>query len=171
MVRKVEVVPHQDSWKDDFEKEAEHLRSLLGDEAAAVHHIGSTAIPGISAKPIIDLLVVVRRIEEIDAKTLEMSQAGYIPRGEYGIPGRRYFIKGDEDLHTHHIHMFEVDHPEVDRHLRFRDYMIAHPQEAQVYSCLKEDLARRYPADIEGYMDGKDAFIKDIDRKARKSSQ
>jgi GrpB-like predicted nucleotidyltransferase (UPF0157 family) len=87
--------------------------------------------------------------------------------GEFGIPGRRYFRKSDAaGIRTHHVHTFQVGSPEIERHLVFRDYMIAHPDDAQNYSELKHLLAKQYPNDIDGYMDGKDEFIKEMDRKA-----
>jgi len=133
----------------------------------AVHHIGSTAIPNLSAKPIVDLLVVVRDIEKIDTFNEMMSRLDYLAKGENGIPGRRFFIKGDEIHRTHHIHIFQISHPDIERHLNFRDYLVAHPEEAQAYGRLKQELARRFPTDIDNYIAGKDEFVKEIDRKAQ----
>jgi GrpB-like predicted nucleotidyltransferase (UPF0157 family) len=167
MIRKVEVAPYDPNWAHAFQAEADEIRRILGQEVMAVHHIGSTSIPNLSAKPIIDLLVEVRDIEKIDASNDVMSQLGYLPKGENGIPGRRYFIKGDEIHRTHHLHIFQTRHPDIERHLNFRDYLIAHPEDAQVYGRLKQELARRFPADIDSYVAGKDEFIKEIDRKAQ----
>jgi GrpB-like predicted nucleotidyltransferase (UPF0157 family) len=167
MVRKIEVVPYNPDWPSLFKMEADRLGAILGQEAVAIHHIGSTAIPNIRAKPIIDILVEVQDIEKVDDFNTEMIRQGYRPQGEFGIPGRRFFIKGPDDARTHHIHVFQTGHPEVQRHLDFRDYMVTHPEEAQAYSRLKETLAQRFPEDIEGYVAGKDGFIKDIDRKAK----
>jgi GrpB-like predicted nucleotidyltransferase (UPF0157 family) len=167
MARKVEVVPHDPNWSDLFKAEADKIATILGHQIAAIHHIGSTAIPNISAKPTIDILVEVHDIEKIDESNEEMIRLGYQPRGERGIPGRRYFVKGDSSARTHHVHMYQSGNPEVESHLNFRDYMIAHPEEAQAYSCLKEELARRFPEDIKSYVEGKDGFIKEIDIKAK----
>ena len=163
--RKVKVVPHDPAWREAFEAEAAALSSVLGDEALAVHHIGSTAIPGISAKPIVDFLVEVRRIERVDDLSSAMAERGYKAWGEYGLPGRRYFDKRG-DRHICHVHIYQRGNPEVKRHLAFRDYMISHPEEAKAYGRLKEALAKEFPTDIEAYMDGKDAFIKEAERKA-----
>jgi GrpB-like predicted nucleotidyltransferase (UPF0157 family) len=166
-VSKVEVVPHNPRWRDAFEAEAKHVAAALGDNVVAIHHIGSTAIPNIYAKPVIDLLVEVRDIAEVDVRSSAMESLGYEVMGEYGIPGRRYFRKETrEGIRTHHIHVFEAASAEVERHLAFRDYMIAHPGEAQRYSELKRKLAEEHPQSIDGYMDGKDGFIKEIDRRA-----
>jgi GrpB-like predicted nucleotidyltransferase (UPF0157 family) len=94
-----------------------------------------------------------------------MKKLGYIPRGENGIPGRRYFLKGLYDR-THHVHIFQTGNPEIKRHLNFRNYMIAHLEDAAAYSELKRNLADKFRFDIEGYINGKDAFIKEMDRRA-----
>lgn len=147
--------------------EVDVLTSILGQEIIAIHHIGSTAIPGICAKPIVDILVAVHDIERIDRFNAEMIERGYRPQGEFGIHGRRFFIKGDGAQRTHHVHIFQTGNPEIEHHLNFRDYLIAHPKQAQTYSRLKQELASKFPEDIEGYMEGKDEFIKEVDKKAR----
>lgn len=166
MIRRVEVVPHSASWREMFEAEAGELAAVLGDEVVKVHHIGSTAIPGIGAKPIIDILLEVRDIERMDDLTPEMAELGYEAKGEFGLPGRRYFVKDGESHRTHQIHTYQTGNPEIERHLTFRDYMISHPEDARTYSRLKEELARKFPTDIEAYMDGKDAFVKEMERRA-----
>ena len=96
-----------------------------------------------------------------------MESLGYEVLGEYGIHGRRYFRRENrEGIRTHHVHAFETGSAEVERHLAFRDYMIAHPADAQRYSELKRKLAGEHPQSFDGYMDGKDDFIKEIDRRA-----
>lgn len=166
-MRKVEVVPHDPAWRSQFEVEAAAIVAVLGANLVTIHHIGSTAIPDIYAKPIIDLLPEVQDIQQVDQHTDGMQRLGYEPMGEYGIPGRRFFRKdnavGDR---THHVHVFQVGSPEIRRHLAFRDYLIAHPQEAQAYSQLKQHLAQQHPHDIEAYMDGKDGWIRAIDQRA-----
>lgn len=147
--------------------ESKYIANVLSENCVAIHHIGSTAIPGIYAKPIIDMLVEVRNITKVDEQNAEIKSLGYEVMGEYGIPGRRYFRKDSkEGVRTHHIHTFEVGSLQIARHLAFRDYMITHPEDAQRYSELKRDLAEKYPDNIDGYMDGKDSFIKEIDQKA-----
>ena len=166
-MRKVKVVPHNPQWRDAFEAEAKQVAAALGENVVAIHHIGSTAIPDIYAKPVVDLLVEVRDITEVDGRSSAMESLGYEVMGEYGIPGRRYFRKdGREGVRTHNIHAFEAGSAEVERHLAFRDYMIAHPGDAQRYSELKRKLAEEHPQSMDGYMDGKDGFIKEMDRRA-----
>lgn len=161
----VVVVPHQQEWSQQFAEEAARLRALLGDEVVAIHHIGSTAIPTIFAKPIIDLLVEVHSVVRLDALAEKMESADYQPRGEYGLIGRRYFTKPIYGIRTHHIHCYTTDHPALLRHLVFRDYMLAHPETAEAYSQLKQRLALLYPTNRQGYMDGKDPFIKEVESK------
>lgn len=166
-MRKVEVVPHNPQWRDAFEAEAKPVAVALGENVVAIHHIGSTAIPDIYAKPVVDLLVEVGDITEVDGRSSAMESLGYEVMGEYGIPGRRYFRKDNrEGIRTHNIHAFEAGSTEVERHLAFRDYMIAHPGEARRYSELKMKLAEAHPQSMDGYMDGKDGFIKEMDRRA-----
>lgn len=163
----VEVVPPDPSWREEFESESQQLASVMGDNLVAIHHIGSTAIPGIYAKPVIDLLIEVKDIHQTDAQSEAIAQMGYEVLGEYGLPGRRYFRKyRSPGIRTHHVHTYETGSSEITRHLAFRDYAIAHPEVAQQYSHLKRELAQQYPQDIEAYMDGKDGFIKAIEQKA-----
>ncbi|HEX6372393.1 MAG TPA: GrpB family protein [Longimicrobium sp.] len=164
---KVQVVPHDPGWRDAFEAEAKHIAAALGDTVVAIHHIGSTAIPHIHAKPVVDLLVEVRDPGEADRRSSAMASLGYEVLGEYGIPGRRYFRKDTpQGIRTHNVHAFRAGSEEVVRHLAFRDYMIAHPGDARRYSELKRRLAEEHPQSMDGYMDGKDAFIREMDRRA-----
>jgi GrpB-like predicted nucleotidyltransferase (UPF0157 family) len=166
-MRKVEVVPHDPKWKEAFEIEAKQVAKALDKNVVAIHHIGSTAIPGIYAKPIIDLLVEVEDIVKVDEQNPAMELLVYEVMGEYGIPDRRFFRKDNkEGVRTHHVHTFAVGSEQVKRHLNFRDYIRSHPEDAHRYSELKQKLAREYPTNIDGYMDGKDEFIQEIDKKA-----
>ena len=164
---RIYMVPHDPNWRQEFAQAAAQITGALGANALAVHHIGSTAIPGIFAKPVIDMLLVVHSHADLDAKQAAMEAMGYAARGEGGIPGRRFFRRdnalGDR---THQIHAFEAGSPQIVRHLAFRDYMIAHPDKAREYSDLKRKLAAQHPNDMEAYMDGKDDFIQEIDRQA-----
>jgi GrpB-like predicted nucleotidyltransferase (UPF0157 family) len=167
MIRKVEVVPHDRKWQSLFADESQQLSIAFGDNAISIHHIGSTSISTIYAKPIIDILVEVKDIEKVDDRNATIESLGYIAMGEFGIAGRRFFRKDNsEGIRTHHIHTFTAGSAQVIRHLAFRDYMRSHPEAAREYSHLKQQLAQKYPYDIESYMDGKDEFIKEIDRKA-----
>ena len=96
-----------------------------------------------------------------------MEALGYEAMGEFGLVGRRYFRKEHPPgIRTHHVHTYQVGSPEIERHLAFRDYLLAHPEDAQKYGELKLKLAQKYPEDIEGYINGKDEFVKEIEKKA-----
>lgn len=167
MQRTIKVEPYNPDWPKSFILEAEEITTIISEELVSIFHIGSTAIPGLSAKPIIDVLVEVRDIEKVDGFNEVFIQRGYLPRGEFGISGRRFIIKGDEVNRTHHIHFFEVGNPRIMEHLNFRDYLITHPEEAKVYGRLKEALAKRYPHDIEEYMARKNELIQALNGKAK----
>jgi GrpB-like predicted nucleotidyltransferase (UPF0157 family) len=169
MTRKVEVVPHNPGWHYLFETEAKEIEIALADNIIAIHHIGSTSIETIYAKPIIDILVEVSSIAKVDEQNSSMQLLGYQCMGEFGIKDRRFFLKKNPDgIRTHHIHMFEVGSVQIARHLAFRDYLNVHIEDALIYSSLKRSLAEKCPHDIKGYMDGKHDFIQEIDRKAVK---
>jgi GrpB-like predicted nucleotidyltransferase (UPF0157 family) len=167
MSRKVLVLPYNSAWAQQFATERGVLQPIFGDEALAIHHIGSTSIPGMSAKPIIDLLMEVRNIASVDRFNEKMRESGYTPKGENGITGRRYFVKGSEDLHVSHVHCFQSGHWQIERCLIFRDYLMDHPDEARSYSRLKEFLAEKFPENIDAYVEGKEPFCEEINVKAR----
>lgn len=167
MTREVRVVPYDSNWPSQYEQEAIRIRGVFGKEIVATHHIGSTSIPGMSAKPIIDLLVEVRDIEKVDSYNKGMIALGYEPRGELGIPRRRYFSREEpKDVRTHHVHAYQSDNIELERHLAFRDYMIAHPEDAKNYCELKIVLARRFQWDIDGYISGKHRYMERMEEVA-----
>lgn len=166
-MRIVEVVPHNSGWRTAFEEEAAQIRQAMGETVAAIHHIGSTAIAQIHAKPIIDILVEVHNLDQVDTRNSAMEALGYTAMGEFGMPGRRYFRKETTaGVRTHHVHTFAVGTAEAERHLAFRDYLNAHPAIAQHYSELKQKLAQAHSSDIEAYMDGKDPFIRETEQAA-----
>ncbi|WP_368656689.1 GrpB family protein [Brevibacillus dissolubilis] len=131
---------------------------IFGDELVAIHHIGSTSIQGMLAKPIIDIMPVVRDIAKMDCFTDDMAKVGYIAKGENGIARRRYFQKGG-DHRTHHVHVFQENDPNIIEHLAFRDYLRMHPDWVRKYGELKAELAQQFPYDIASYIDGKDEWI------------
>lgn len=162
----ITVVPYDPGWEKEFEREAEAIREILGEQCRGIYHIGSTAVPGLRAKPVIDLLAVVEDLEAADRQKPRFEALGYECMGEFGIPGRRYFRKGGDER-THQIHMFaESSRRDIQRHLAVRDYLRAHREAAEEYGRLKAGLAKKFPYDIEGYCDGKDAFMKQLEQRA-----
>ncbi len=162
--RKIEVVPYNPTWADMFEKEAACIRQTLGYNCIDVHHIGSTSVPGLDAKPIIDIIVVVKDILQVDQAEKEMQALGYTARGEAGMLFRRFFYK-DNMPRTHNVHVFEQGNVEIDRHLMFRDWMRNHPDDRKNYADLKQRLAEKFTYDIDSYCFGKDQFVSEIDTK------
>lgn len=161
------LVPHNPEWSSHFARESAEVAAALGDVLVAIHHIGSTAIPDVIAKPVIDILAVVTDLALVDLRAEALRALNYEAMGEFGIPGRRYFRKSrTEGVRTHQIHAFEVDSHEPQRHLAFRDYLRTHPAAARAYVELKLELRRQFPTDIQGYSEGKTEFVRDIESRA-----
>lgn len=164
---KIVVVEHDSVWKEKYETEAGKLKEILKDILVSIDHIGSTSVEGLAAKPIIDILPVVTDIKKVDAYNAEFEAIGYECMGEFGISGRRYFRKGGEKHRAFHVHVFgqESTH-DIRRHLAVRDYLRTHKEAADAYGELKKKLAVQFPNDIDGYCDGKDAFVKELEQNA-----
>ena len=164
-MRKVKVSLYKEKWNQMFIEEAVKLNLIFGKEIIDIYHIGSTAVPGLIAKPIIDIMPVVKDINNVDKYNRTMQEIGYEPKGANGIVSRRYYQKGG-DKRSHHVHIYQVGSVEIIRHLAFRDYLIVHPNVMKRFGELKEKLARQFPDDIESYINGKNHFVKVIERKA-----
>jgi GrpB-like predicted nucleotidyltransferase (UPF0157 family) len=163
--RTVKVVLHDPEWEQKFKNEAKKIKKIFKEILVDIYHIGSTAVPTIKAKPIIDIMMEVKDINKVDSYNKQMEELGYVALGEYGIPKRRFFQKGGSKR-THHVHIFEKGNPQIKRHIDFRDYLISHPKVAGEYSRIKEKLAKKYRYDIDKYQEGKESFIKKIDELA-----
>jgi len=161
--RIVEVVSYDPNWEQKFKEEANKIKEIFKEILVDIHHIGSTAVPLVKAKPIIDIMVEVKDINKVDSYNKQMEKLGYVALGEYGIPKRRFFQKGGNNR-THHVHIFEKGSPQIKRHIDFRDYLISNSSVAKEYSLLKEKLSKKYRYDIDKYQEGKDSFIKKIDK-------
>lgn len=161
------VVPHDPQWKMAFEDEAKAIKHAFANTPVDVHHIGSTAIPGILAKPVIDLLGIVSTLTDADAKASALESLGFEAMGTYGIKGRRYFRKTDnKGIRTRHLHIYEEGSHHVERHFAFRDYLIAHPTVAKEYSSLKERVTQGNTTTWDAYLDGKAPFISRVEMQA-----
>lgn len=168
--RQVVLVPYDKQWPLLFAEEEKRLAAILQQRCLAIHHIGSTAIPQIHAKPIIDMLPVVEDIDQIDALNHAFEALGYTCMGEYGIKGRRFFWKS-KSHRSHNIHIFAKNSPEIARHIAFRDFLISNPVYAQAYSLIKQSLTAVFADDIDNYVNGKASFIQYIDYKTGQCSQ
>lgn len=166
MPQHVVVVPYQPAWAEAFRRESEAVKAALGENCLRVYHIGSTAVEGLDAKPIVDLMPVVQRAGGRGCAAEGPARLGYEYLGEFGIPGRRYLRKGGDER-THQMHIFQAgDTENIVRHLAVRDYLRAHEEARMAYAALKRALAARYPYDIEGYCDGKEAFVRELECRA-----
>jgi len=164
----VELWPHDPAWAETAGKEAGRLAALLGDDLVAVHHAGSTAIPGIKAKPIVDLLPVVADLAALDRARAGIEALGYRWWGEYGLPGRRYGTLDDPATGRRlvQLHCYADGSPEIARHVAFRDYLRAYPAVARAYEADKERCRALHPADSHAYSDCKGDFIQQLERNA-----
>lgn len=162
---KVEVLPYSEAWPIEFEREQSALCERLGSSLVKIHHIGSTSVPGLAAKPIIDILLEVQSLEVIDGKAAVFVSLGYEVKGEYGIAGRRYFRKGGEKR-SHHVHAYQQGSEHIFRHLAFRDYMRSHPVERRAYEALKLALAAESDILDRSYSARKGTFIEFHEAKA-----
>lgn len=151
------IADYDPRWPLLFAEEAAQIRAACGEAVAAIEHIGSTAVPGLAAKPIIDMMPGVRDIKAAEGLVPAMQSLGYESLGAYGIEGRLYFRRGEP--RSHHVHMVEVGGEFWRRHLLFRDHLRANPGDANEYARLKRELAERLGADREGYTDAKSGFI------------
>jgi GrpB-like predicted nucleotidyltransferase (UPF0157 family) len=145
------------TWPDRFAALAARLETALGDVMLRVEHVGSTAVPGLAAKPIIDLDVVIARVDFPEA-TRRLGRLGYVHEGDLGITGREAF-RWPPDCERHHLYVVAEEAAELGRHLAFRDALRADPVLRDKYAALKRSLAVQHPDDIKAYTEGKTAFI------------
>lgn len=164
-MQKVVVTAYNREWTSMYEEEAEKIKRIFGEDFVAIYHIGSTSVAGLQAKPIIDMMPVVKDIHLVEQHNTAMQRLGFEPMGEFGIAGRRYFRKGGEKR-THHVHIFQEGSLDIKRHIAFRDYLRAHPNTSERYGALKSKLAKQFPFDMESYINGKDALVKEIEVQA-----
>ena len=164
MSQHITVVEYDSLWGKKYEEESSLIKDILADNCIAIYHIGSTSVPGLAAKPIIDIMVAVRSLEKVDCVADAFSKIGYEYLGEFGISGRRYLRKGGDER-THQLHIFQMDDwSNIGRHLAFRNYMRTHEKERTEYAKLKIELAQKFPYDIDGYCDGKEDFVRKVEK-------
>jgi GrpB-like predicted nucleotidyltransferase (UPF0157 family) len=164
----VELVPHAPLWAEMATAETARLQAALGDVLVAVHHIGSSSIPAIMAKPIIDLIPVARDLESLDASQASLAALGYDYLGEFGLPGRRYCRRKDPATGKRavQLHCYAQGFSEIDRHLAFRDYLRAHADIARAYEAEKLRAAALHPDNTLDYNAAKNDWIKKTERDA-----
>jgi GrpB-like predicted nucleotidyltransferase (UPF0157 family) len=164
---RVRVVPYGEAWPALYAAEAARLAPFLASAGVSVvlEHTGSTAVPGLAAKPIIDILAGLAHDTERAPTIVALQGAGYVHRGEQEIPGRDFFRRGDP--RQYHVHLTRIGSTFWRDHLAFRDWLRTHPDVAAAYMALKTQLARQYPTDREAYIRGKTAFVESVLHDAR----
>jgi len=159
MAREVIVVDYDPTWPALFDQLKARAWPVVQDVALRVEHVGSTSVPGLAAKPIVDMDVVVpagaSAVEEAIAR---LARLGYVHQGNLEVEGREAFRAPPGDP-QHNMYVCPDDSPALRNHLRFRDYLRSHPEDARAYAALKRGLAARFRFDIDGYVEGKTEFI------------
>ena len=166
----IEIVDYDPSWPAQFAEEAARLRLALDPNlVVGLEHFGSTAIPGMAAKPIIDILIAVRSLAEAQRAVIEpLRQLDYVFWAENPKTDRMFFVKGMPpfgERRTHHIHVRTPS--DAEKALLFRDYLRLHPEDRARYASVKRDLATRHTTDRDAYTEGKSQFVEEVVRKAR----
>ncbi len=166
----VVLVPYDPRWPSMYSKAQGEIQRVLGDRVLAIEHVGSTAVPGLSSKPIIDIMVGLRRLGEATDCIGPLAGIGYEyrPDAELDIPDRRYFDRGPPGTRTHHLHMVEFAREFWMRHILFRDFLRAHPDRARQYGELKQRLSAEFTSDRVAYTDGKADFVRRTVEDARR---
>jgi len=158
----VKLVKHNLKWRQSFEREAKKLRKVFGREALAIQHVGSTAIPGILTKPIIDIVLVVPLLQKAKRYVNKLKAIGYALKKNDTKEERLFFTKGPEKKRTHYLHIGEINSGYAEKMILFRDYLRQHKDTAKKYSELKENLAKKYSDDREIYTTRKTKLIEKI---------
>jgi GrpB-like predicted nucleotidyltransferase (UPF0157 family) len=162
------IETYNPQWPKKFSREAFMIRLMIARYTTAIEHIGSTAVPGLAAKPIIDILIGVKNLSDSPDFIPPLIRLGYIyiPEYEVDLPERRYLYKHRNGKSAFHLHMVETGSDFFKRHIAFREYLRSHPDAAAQYAELKLRLAKEYGSDRAGYTNAKTNFIQDIERKA-----
>ena len=171
-INPIRVVDYDPKWPIMFADLSRVIAGFLGELALAIEHVGSTSVPGLAAKPIIDIDVVVESRRAVSESIERLARLGYIHQGDLGVPGREAFRHGgDEEVPrdgsgrkwpAHNLYVCARDNEALALHLAFRDYLRQNPHEADAYAELKRGLAQRFPHDMDAYVEGKTEFVEGI---------
>ena len=164
--RKVVVERYNEAWKSDFEAIKSEIKAAVGDLIIGIEHVGSTSVEGMSAKPCIDIDVVIEDYSVFEAVIKGLETIGYIHEGDLGIKDREAFKYADKPhLRQHHLYVCPKNSEELHRHVTFRDYLASHPESAREYSFVKEKAAELFPEDIDKYIVYKSPCIEELYKK------
>jgi GrpB-like predicted nucleotidyltransferase (UPF0157 family) len=167
--RPIIIAEYDPRWLDLYEAERKHLAEILQNRFADIQHIGSTSVPGLAAKPVIDIAIGLRSLDDAGGCIPILEKEGYLyePELERDMPDRRFLWRVNDKKQRYHLHLAEMQNPVLANPILFRDYLRRHPQTAQRYARLKTELAAKYVTDIGAYVDGKTDFIEEILNLAR----
>ena len=161
--KKVIVVPYDKAWKSAFEEIKKEIERVIGDLIIRIEHVGSTSVEGLSAKPIIDIDVVIKDYSVFATVVQKLETIGYIHEGDLGIKDREAFKYTDKPhLMMHHLYVCPQYSEELHRHITFRDFLRSNPEAVRKYSLIKEKAAELFPNDIDGYIEYKSPCIKEL---------
>lgn len=164
--KRVIVIPYDSKWKDEFKKIKLYLEKALKNSILAIEHVGSTSVEGLSAKPIIDMDIIMESYGKFEDVKSRLENLGYYHEGDLGIKGREAFGYNEkQEFMTHHLYVCPQDSEELKRHITFRDYLRTHKEDREKYSAIKLQAAAKYPTDIDSYVVAKSPCISEIYKK------
>jgi GrpB-like predicted nucleotidyltransferase (UPF0157 family) len=167
--RKYDIVPYDSNWVNEFESAAVKIQEIFGSDAISIEHIGSTAVPGMRGKSVIDVLVLVDDISVADKHRAEMEASGYDYAGDFVMTGAILFRKMSGSALLSNVHIFQREHPHVQEMLHLRDYLRDNPGEVRAYSDLKGNLYAKYKNDYAQYRKYKDEYMEGLKERALES--
>jgi GrpB-like predicted nucleotidyltransferase (UPF0157 family) len=162
----VRIVDHDSAWPVLAERELRRIKDAVGDVAVRLEHVGSTAVPGLAAKPIIDLQLSVGAIEPRERYVVPLAGLGYLFAPAPESPDYHFFARPPQRPRTHHLHVCETGSEHELRHVAVRDFLRSHPDEAARYAALKREVVARHPQDRLAYIEGKDEYVTALERRA-----
>jgi GrpB-like predicted nucleotidyltransferase (UPF0157 family) len=164
--KNVIVVPYDFNWNHEFQTIKLQLEKILQNSVIAIEHVGSTSVEGLSAKPILDIDVVIENQDRFEDVKSELESLGYYHEGDLGVKDREAFGYTDkQEFMTHHLYVCTQNSEELRRHIAFREYLKSHPEDREKYSEIKAQAAKMYPTDIDRYIETKGPYIAEIYKK------
>lgn len=159
----VKLEEYNSNWKEMYKEEEKRLKELLKDNIVEIMHVGSTSIEGLPAKPVIDIMITVKRLSDVEKfKHLFTTELGYDLRDDGGVKDEYLVRKGNEDDRTHFIHIIEENSERYENFIYFKNYLESHPEKITEYRNLKEELSKKYSDDRKSYTASKNDFIQNI---------